>query len=210
MGLVARYPHLCRINKLHYDHFTSAGWGVLHGPEVKAANSRHLSGWLVELAAEFFDSTAPSPTAVEHACICKLTKSLDDTYKIMYSSGMFFTADEHSRFTIAVQRSGKYLNALRYIAKGKQELYWNITPKCHYFLRLPRQGLVMNPRFTQCYHEESLIGKVAIMWGAATNGPYRAVVQRNVMIRCLVLLATRLNRYIYIYIYSIAVWGLTY
>ena len=171
---------------------------------MKAANNRHLSGWLVDLAVEFFDATAPSPKAVEHACIRKLTKSLDNTYKTMYSSGMFFTAEEHSRFTNDVQRTGKYLNALRFIAKGQHELYWNITPKCHYFLHLPTQGLVMNPRFTQCYHEESLIGKVSLMWEAATNGPYKSVVQRNVMIRCLVLLATRLNLYIYIYIFIIS------
>ena len=60
---------------------------------------------------------------------------------------------------------------------------WHITPKIHVALHLPSQGRLINPRFTQCYGEESLVGRVTRIWRATANGPYSRTIQKQSLAR---------------------------
>ena len=45
-----------RMPRILLRNIREDGWGVLHGPAVKAANTKTLVAFIVELAVEYFDS----------------------------------------------------------------------------------------------------------------------------------------------------------
>ena len=77
------------------------------------------------------------------------------------------------------------LNAFSF---GRGEVSWWISPKVHYMQHFEQQADLINPRYTQCYAEESLMGRIAKIWRATAVGQYANIIQRAVLIRYLTVL----------------------
>ena len=82
------------------------------------------------------------------------------------------------RLMLRCLRSVQWL-ALEAGANARME--WKLIPKLHYAAELSLQAKLVNPRFVQCYSGESLVGRLERMYAASANGPFRAVIQNNVL-----------------------------
>ena len=98
------------------------------------------------------------------------------------------------QLNLAVRSFGKHFQRLRVLAARLGELHWQITPKVHYMMHLPKQGKLLNPRFCQNYLEEGLIGRVTKIWKMSVSGPYARTVQKVVLTKYLVGTALRDSR----------------
>ena len=160
---------------------TGAGGSVLatlHGPLVKAANTRHIVPWLRSIAFEFFDGSSQ-----EHSSIRKVIDSLCVVYMVLYQSEMFLTVLQKKTLRDAILKFGRHYQWLNAEARRTAGSTWATFPKTHAMQHLPDQADLINPRCVQNYAEESLIGKTSLMWKAAVNGPWRRTVQRTVLVK---------------------------
>ena len=74
-------------------------------------------------------------------------------------SRRFFSAQEKRDFRMHVNRFSRHFQFLAHHATRKTgQLLWHVTPKLHWMCHLPDEAELLNPRFTQCYLEEGLIG----------------------------------------------------
>ena len=189
----SRHPVSARLPSIRDSNLVdSTGWCTLHGSVVKAANSRHLHGFLAELANRFCDSKV-APLCIEHASIRKVCSSLDGFYKLMYSSGMFMTNQQVRELKTYVDRIGRHMQLLRSIAEEANLRYYQITPNVHYGMHWPEQAQLINPRFVQCYGDESLIGRMTEIWEASCNGPFVNTQQKVVAFKWLTFFALTLD-----------------
>jgi len=88
----------------------------LHGPTVKAANTRDMMPWIAELASEFF-----AGTSLEHSSMRKVTGALVECYSILYGADMFLTGTEKYGFKAAVERFGRHYQHLRHLKLAEAE-----------------------------------------------------------------------------------------
>ena len=80
----------CRIGKLKQQHIQFGGslkWAELHAPHIKAANTRHLSPWVLQLSNEFFQGPA-----VWHGSLRKVSAAIDGSYRLMEANDFFMSA----------------------------------------------------------------------------------------------------------------------
>ena len=189
-----RNPVPNRVPRLKDANLLDAqGWASLHGKVIKAANTRNLHTFLVELADEYFDKAPPHPRAIEHASIRKVCKSMSTFYNTMYSGGMFLTREEKATLTDCVNRLGRHTQLLRTISESRNERHWYMPPKTHYGQHFPEQADLMNPRFSTTYSDESFIGVLTKIWAGSCNGPFQNNQQRVVLLKALVLLILTLD-----------------
>ena len=78
---------------------------------------------------------------------------------------------------------GEHWLSLREFARRGNHLCWKVAPKTHKFQHLPLYASVLNPRFTQCYAEESLIGTTTAIWKRSMNRRYKKRVQHLVLLK---------------------------
>ena len=92
----------------------------------------------------------------------------------MYSADFFLTAHEQATMRLALLKFGRHF---QWLAEHSQNvdnlLLWPFRPKVHWFMHLDTQCILINPRFVQCYIEEGLCGKMAIITRSCMNGPSR-------------------------------------
>ena len=69
----------------------------------------------------------------------------------------------------------------------------NVKPTQHKMQHLPVFAAAINPRFLQCYAEESLVGTSAVIWRKTMAGQYHRVAQRTVLVKRFVGLLLRLE-----------------
>ena len=96
-------------------------------------------------------------------------------------------------FRRVMLRFGATLQSLRSLARSKNFLAWNITPKVHMCQHLQQQSTIMNPRWVQNYTEESQIGTTTKVWARSATGAYRRTIQRLVLLKRIVALVVRLS-----------------
>ena len=154
------------------------GWHQISGVLVKAANTRALVPWLKHLA-----DTVLSPHGAFTKAMRKVFHGLGEADRIMYGADTFFTEDEKLRFKGAMFKMAKNWMYLRDQCRIAGVDAWQITPKCHVYHHLPSQAELINPRVTQVYTDESMIGKTAKVWRASARGPYNATIQHTVLTR---------------------------
>ena len=88
---------------------------------------------------------------------------------------------------------GKYLMVLRGLSSDEGALMWQVLPKAHYMQHLELQARVMNPRYTQNYCEESVVGRFTSIWRATAVGKYNRTIQHVLLIRYLTAFVLRLG-----------------
>ena len=165
-----------------------SSWAVLHGPIVKAANTRHTAPILYELACIFFSSGEAEPTAIRTVCA-----ELCHFYHIIYGAGYFLTASEKGELGESLLILGVNLQRLRGWSHARGEFSWWVSPKVHYAQHFQLAADLINPRFTQCYCEESMMGRISTIWESCASGPYARTIQRAALLRYLTILVIELR-----------------
>ena len=158
---------------------SASGWPCLQGPGIKAANTRASVSWLLVLVALFDDGT---PMAKNRYLV---VKSMDDSYKTIYSVGVVLTRKQFLRQYFFSLRALRAYNWLALDACYSGVLAWHTIPKLHYFAELCRRAELLNPRFTQTYAGESFVGRVMPICKRALNGPHANTFQRTVITKYL-------------------------
>ena len=170
------------------DLKATGGWGCLTGRVVKAANTRAMLPFLLELVEEYFGGAESYDRSVR-----KVVASLVGIQKIFYSSGMFISDEKQTELKTHFERYERHWQNLRHLSDLVRENNWQITPKVHYSCHFVDLAKLINPVSTQCYGEESLIGRVAKIWRASASGPYHATIQRTTLNRYWVGLELRVS-----------------
>ena len=119
----------------------------------------------------------------EHKAVVAICDLVDQSYNILYQANIFMTDDQVNELSEVVKKIGECWLILRKISRGKKSLAFKVAPKTHRFQHLPMWGSVMNPRYVQCYDEESLIDTTATIWKKSMNGPYKNTIQQLVLLK---------------------------
>ena len=106
---------------------------------------------------------------------------------------MFMSKQQVGELKTYVDRLGRHMQLLRSIAEEADLRYYQITPKVHYGMHWPEQAELINPRFVQCYGDESLIGRMTEIWESSCNGPFVNTQQKVVAFKWLTLFALTLD-----------------
>ena len=110
---------------------------------------------------------------------------------------MFLTDDELKELDFHTKRWGRNLMWLADHSVRSGKLAWHITFKCHVAQHLPFQAEVLNPRFTQNYADESMVGRMSRMFFAAANGPSdQEVLQYSVLRKYIISTRLRFAGYV--------------
>ena len=83
--------------------------------------------------------------------------------------------------------------SLRGLCQEAGVFAWQVTPKMHALQHLASFPASLNPRWVQCYQEESGIGVTTAVWAKCAKGRYRKSIQRMVLMKRLVALVIRLQ-----------------
>ena len=144
----------------------------LSGRVVKAANTRSLVPYVVELARR---ALAADPTNARLKHMYKVVESLNAAYELMYAAGYFLSDTQAATLASHLTRMGLHFQR---VAMGAEEGAWRMRPKLHYAVaHLAPQAVLINPRFVQTYGSEGMVGKVCGIYKAPQNGPYGAGLQ---------------------------------
>ena len=185
------YTFSSKINEIRRANLFVKGadqWITLHGPTIKAAGTRHIMPFVQMIAEECFDDGSPYSSSIIKVC-----RSLNGIYDALYTADLFLTATQHVALAERVVHFGKHFNACRKYAKDRRCFYFNSTWKVHQTMHLPYQAGLINPRFMQCYNDESLQGRATRIWGKVA-GPSRSIPQQEaVLYKYLVSLIIALN-----------------
>ena len=182
-----RHPGSNRMPALRLVNLVKDGWSDLHGPVVKAANTRGLAPFLVELTNEFHSGADRYDVLVRRAAL-----SLDRFYALLYGASRFLTDGQAAELRRVLARLGSSVQELRDISRARGGFEFKVSPKMHMILHMASLPANANPRFLQCYQEETHIGSITKIWHRSANGRYRATVQRMVLLKRLVATVVRL------------------
>ena len=174
-------PDLRLANLFHADGFSD-----LHGPIVKAASTRALIPWMVELTTTFFAGSSQ-----EEVSIRKVAHSLHEIVNTLYSAGIFLTAGEKRHVRYHMLRYSRHYQWLSTHNSEDKGLTWHVKPKHHYFQHIADQLDLLNPRYVQNYLEEGIVGATANVYKASCSGPVD-----DARLQYTVLIKLRASRYL--------------
>ena len=112
---------------------------------------------------------------------------------MLYSADVFLTDEELVALRSRLVALGRYHMLCRHYAEEQHELHFAVRPKAHFAQHLYIQSVLINSRFVQCCAEEGLVGTIARIARASSNGKYLGKAQRTVLIKYLVFLAVLLD-----------------
>jgi hypothetical protein len=162
------------------------GWGDLTGRAYKAAVTRNASPFFRELVVKW----CTSETRVD-VCLRSVVSRLDDVYQLLYSQGLFL--DDVSQVALRAHciEYGESYQELRQLSRRAHLHAFPVRPKCHKFQHIPYLSSGINPKATQAYGEESLVGTVVGTWQGSVAGTYASSVQEVVLVKRAVALLMR-------------------
>ena len=182
------HPGTHRLPALRATNLTLDGWAELHGPAIKAANSRAAAPLFFDLAQEYCTEGTDQDTAV-----LQVTRSLVHFYDLIWQGPMFFDEEQLQRLRAVCLTFGSNFQLLREAARGQGLLAWLVKPKVHKMQHIPLMAEVINPRFVQCYADESLVGTCTKVWQKTARGRYKRTVQKAVLAKRLAALQMRFS-----------------
>lgn len=94
---------------------------------------------------------------------------------------MFMKDAEVRALADACDEMGVSLQGLRHFAASRNELAWQVRPKCHKAMHLPMFASVINPYYLNCYVRESQVGTSQRVWRSSVHGQWGPHVQRTVL-----------------------------
>ena len=170
------HPGVGRLPKLTSASLVLNGWTELHGPAVKAANSRHAAPLFAAMAREY----CPGGTDHENLLI-DVTLALEEFYEILANAEMFLSPAELARFSDVTLELGVAMMKLRHLSEGRGLHRWQVKPKVHRMAHLPGFAKCINPRRVSCYSDESHIGTCCKIWKRSLVGRYQSHIQRSAL-----------------------------
>jgi len=166
------------------SHWTAR---ILHGPAVKAANTRALTWFTRDLCRLLDDGSEPKSRrrqALEELCMF---------YDICKCGGTVLSEKHAKSLEMCVRRFCAHYAWLAWNACGRGLLRWQVTPKFHYFFYFALRASYLNPRVQQTYIDESLIGRICKIYKSCLNGPFAKIVQTSVLRKYLLALQITLG-----------------
>ena len=168
-----------RLPVLKVSNIKSGEWPELKGNNTKAANTKALVPYILELQKR---AVQLAPTQ-KNRHMLKVAESLMGAYNIFVGANTFLSADEAAALEKHLQKLGHHYQWLGVHAFQDEHLpRWKTVPKCHYVVgHLAWQAKLINPRWVQGYCSESMVGTLAEMYGKTATGPYHRTVQLATM-----------------------------
>ena len=163
---------------LRKQDLVTDSWHLLGGRLIKAANTRSLIPWMKHLVNEYHDRNDAHGKVV-----IGLFDAFDEVESLLYGASFFFNDEQNKRFSDLFLKIGLAWMYLREESRLAEVNAWQIPPKVHICMHLPSQARLLNPRYTQVYGEEGLMGRVVRVWQASASGPYHATIQKTVLSR---------------------------
>ena len=118
------HPGTHRLPRIKAGNLTLDGWHELHGPNVKAANTRAAAPLFTALARRFLPGDTPTETSAR-----ALTAYLQEFYEIIYSQAMFMQPDAIEPIRFVCEEMGYHYQALREYSRQNSVLAFNAKPK---------------------------------------------------------------------------------
>ena len=172
-------PRAHRLPKILMNNLVSTDkWFDLCGPGIKSAMTRTAAQWFDSLCQKYLQTGSE-----DHRALCAVSKHLVQFYKILYTAPMFPSPAERARFRKTCLEFGANYQWLRDIGRRNGDLIAPVRTKVHKMQHLPRFAGIINPRYVQCYGEESLIGTTVQVWKKCMRGRYDKQAQRNVLLK---------------------------
>ena len=184
------HPGSNRMARILMNNVTADGWADLHGPAIKAANTRSAVGPFRAIWYEYKRADSRY-----HMDATSVIDNLAGFYSILYEGPMFMSAQSIHKLQVACVEFGAAYLRCREHARVSGALAWPVRIKMHKMQHVPLMCRVINPIFVQCYAEESLIGTTAKVYKKSIAGRYHNFAQRNVLIKRLVALLLRFHEY---------------
>ena len=131
---------------------------------------------------DFAAQTFPRDDPVDRDVVA-ITAALAELYQIVYTDDMFLNDDALRRLREVVLDIGLRVMRLREAAYRAGKLFWRIAPKMPRLQHLPLYASALNPRWVQCYLEESLVGTNTKIWQKTLRGRYQNTAQSDVLLR---------------------------
>jgi len=173
-GVEARVPTL-KLSNLKRD-----GFPELHGNGIKAANTRALVPFAVDLQRR----AVRMHPIVDNKHALKVVESLDKFYEVIYGADYFLTDAEYRLLVSALTRLGNNYQVLAVNSGAAGNMLWKQTVKLHYCIgHLAYQSQLLNPRRVQTYGSEGFVGKMANIYGMSMNGPHEAGLQKKILLK---------------------------
>ena len=168
----------CRLPWIKLSNVHLEAWSELHGPAIKAANSRQAAPAMAALARELLE-----PGDEEGGMVIEITSKLEEMYYCLAEAGMFFDAAALDHFTNVVLDFGLLQMRLRAFSAAHGKFRWQVKPKSHKCAHLPEFAGCINPRMVSCYADESHIGTCCLAWKRSLSGRWAGHVQRSVLLK---------------------------
>ena len=143
---------------------------------IKAANTRAAAPLFRDLARRCFPTDRPVDVWVR-----RLTANFAELYEILYEAPIFVPQAALERLKVVTVEIGEDWMRLHDHAQRNNRLQWQVTPKVHRLQHVPFYASILNPRHTQCYAEESLIGTTSQVWQTTMRGKYESSAQSVVL-----------------------------
>lgn len=158
-----------RLPRLKMDNIIVGDFPELRGTLVKAANSRQVVPYAVDLARRARAKTGTDPS--KHAFKC--VDTLHRIYDLLYNAGTFLTPDEKRELERLCFKMGIHYQWLAVNAADNRQLRWKQNPKHHlWFGHLTEQAQLINPIVCQGYCSESMVGSLACIYKGSMRGPH--------------------------------------
>ena len=167
------------------------GCCFLHGPAIKAANTRAASGAFADLIQGYVNALVVADEYEQH--LVQITRLLHDIITLMWTSPRFMSENALANLSGMCASFGEIYMRLRATCCARNVLAWEVTPKVHRMQHIPLYAGIMNPSFVQCYGEESLIGTTTKVWKKSLASRWERGVQRRVLLKRMCGLFLRLD-----------------
>ena len=102
---------------------------------------------------------------------------MNSFYHVMDNGGMFLADNEVEQLKQATETFGANYMLLRQMARNNGRLWWQVRPKHDKMQHFPKLAKIFNPKYVQCYSEESLVGTCIKIWKGSMAGRYQKHVQ---------------------------------
>ena len=183
-----------RMPPLKYSNLVSpsaeqTSFPELHGPAVKAANTKALVDFGLLLASELCDGTVYKKRR------WKVFRALARFNEIIEGQGMFMTDAALSELQEVTHSLLLNYSWLASEAAKAGQVAWGIKPKHHYLAHIPYQAQLLNPRYVRNYLDEPMIGTVTGVWKGSKFGPFRKAAQKNVLSKYLLAVQLQFSPY---------------
>ena len=124
-----------------------------------------------------------------HESIVGFITATNRVYNVLYTADVCLTVREKRLSRNSTQEMGVMHMKCRQHAKAAGEMSFQVKPKAHYAQHIPYQSQLFNPRFVQCYQEESMVGLIKMIYMKSKSGPYAKRIQRVVLIKYILYFA---------------------